>query len=157
MIMSKNWLNQLSPSVLRLGMNIWPPFLGSGIKVTEISQDFRKVRVQLKMRFYNRNYVGTHFGGTLFAMTDPFYMLMLLKNLGPNYIVWDKASKIEFKKPAKGTIHAVFEMHENEFKEISEMANANQKYIFDKEVKVLNEHNEEVACVIKTLYVRKKD
>lgn len=156
--MSKSkWLHNLSPNMLRIGMNIWPPFFGSGIKVTKISKDFRYVEVVLRMRWFNKNYVGTHFGGALFAMTDPFYMLMLIKNLGSKYIVWDKAAKIDFKKPAKGTVRAIFTFTPEELSAIEHCVEKNNKYVFDKPVNILNSNEEVVAVVTKTLYVKKKE
>ena len=86
--------------MLRL-VNIWPPMAGAGIRV-RWGADLKSVDVELKLRFWNRNYVGTHYGGSLYSMTDPFYMLMLMNNLGPGYIVWDKAAAIRFRKPGKG-------------------------------------------------------
>ena len=68
--------------ILKFGMNLWPPFLGAGIRVKQIAPDYKEVVVSMKLRWYNRNYVGTHFGGSLAAMTDPFYMLMLINTLG---------------------------------------------------------------------------
>lgn len=91
-------------------MNIWPPFLGAGIRVKEIDEEFKFARVELKSGLLNRNYVGTHYGGSLFSMTDPFYMLMLLHNLGKDYIVWDKAAEINYKKPGKGRLRADFNL-----------------------------------------------
>jgi acyl-coenzyme A thioesterase PaaI-like protein len=90
-----------SQAGLRRMLNIWPPFLFSGITILEISNDFRFTRVRLKKKLLTSNYVGTLFGGSLFAMTDPFYMLMILKNLGKDYIVWDKRSEIEYVSPVK--------------------------------------------------------
>jgi hypothetical protein len=86
---------------LRRLVNFWPPFLGAGIRVKHIAADMKSVDVEMKLRFWNANYVGTHFGGSLFAMTDAFYMLMLMANLGREYIVWDKAASIRYKKPAE--------------------------------------------------------
>jgi hypothetical protein len=77
----------MKPSTLRLGMNLWPPFLFSGVHVAEIAPDWRYARVELRLRPWNRNYVGTHFGGNLFAMTDPFWMLLLMHCLGRDYYV----------------------------------------------------------------------
>ena len=98
----------LNAKLLRRGMNLWPPFLGAGIRVENISQNFRHARVRLKHGFLNRNIVGVHFGGSLFAMTDPFFMVMVSQNLGKGYIVWDQAARIEFLKPGKGHVHAEF-------------------------------------------------
>src|SRR3546814_325041 len=100
----------MKASRLRLLMNLWPPFAFTGIRVQHIADDFSAVRVALHQRWYNRNYVGSHFGGSLFAMTDPFFMMMLLHQLGSNYIVWDKAAQIEFVKPGRGTVTADFHL-----------------------------------------------
>lgn len=153
---SRNWLSRLPHNWLRVGINLWSPFLGAGIKVTYVSEDYRHIEVRLKMRWYNRNYVGTHFGGSIYSMTDPFYMLMLIKNLGSDYIIWDKASFIEFKKPGRGTLHAIFKFPEDELNVIKGLADKNGKHVFDRSIDVLNEQGEVVASIVKTLYVRKK-
>src|SRR2546429_7301474 len=67
---------------LRRGINLYPPYLGASVRVTHISDDFRRVEVEMPLRFYNRNYFGTHFGGSLYSMCDPFYVLMLANILG---------------------------------------------------------------------------
>ena len=95
-------------SLFRHGLNLWPPYLFAGIHVTDLSADYRRARVELRMRPWNRNYVGTHFGGSLFAMTDPFWMLMVLHHLGRDHFVWDKAGEIEFVKPGRGMVQASF-------------------------------------------------
>ena len=87
-------------------MNLWAPFLGAGIRVTRLQPDWRAIDVEMKMRFWNANFVGTHYGGSLYSMTDPFYMLMLIENLGRDYIVWDKSASIRFRKPGKGKMRA---------------------------------------------------
>src|ERR1039458_1263587 len=109
--MSRNVLLQIlggtkSPAHLRRLVNLWPPFLGAGIRIKHIAPDMKAVDVEMKLRWWNANYVGTHFGGSLFAMTDPFYMLMLMANLGRDYIVWDKAASIRYRKPGKGTVRS---------------------------------------------------
>ena len=101
--MSQGFLSKIAfgPRGMRWLFNFWPPFRGMGVKVREIAPDFRHAVVELRMRLLNRNYVGTHFGGSMFAMTDPFFMLMLMNNLGPGYVVWDKAAPLRFRKPAR--------------------------------------------------------
>ena len=94
------------PGAMRRLFNLWPVFRGAGIRVREIGPDFRSVTVELRAKLLNRNYVGTHFGGSLFAMTDPFFMIMMMQNLGRDYIVWDKAGTVRFLKPARGTVTA---------------------------------------------------
>lgn len=148
--------HKIPANVLRVAANFWAPFFGAGIHITHVSPDYRLVQVQLKLRWYNKNYVGTHFGGSMYAMTDPFYMMMLINNLGREYIVWDKGAKIDFKKPGRGTLFVTFSMTEERIEEIKKIADTQDKYVFDIPVEVLNENNELVASVLKTLYVRKK-
>src|SRR4051812_37955988 len=92
----KNFPNadKMKPNTFRKFLNLWPPFLGAGVKVTNISHDFSEVDVQMKLHKWNKNYVGTHYGGSIFSMTDPFFALIVIKNLGKDYIVWDKTSEI---------------------------------------------------------------
>lgn len=141
---------------LRWLMNIWSPFRGAKIKVVSITEDFREVHVELRPGLLNRNYVGTHFGGSLFAMTDPFYMLMLLQCLGRDYIVWDKDASIRFLKPGTGTVHAVFRLSDAELGEIRQQADTQGKVEPVFTVQVLDRDGEAVAEVSKTLYIRKK-
>src|SRR5258705_5942167 len=88
----------------------WPPLLGAGIKLTWLDKDVRAADVEMRLTPWNRNYVGVHFGGSLFSMTDPFYMLMLAANLGEEYVVWDKAASIRYRKPGKGRVRAEFRL-----------------------------------------------
>ena len=138
-------------------INIWPPFWGSGISVKTVSRDFRFVEVRLKARFFNRNWVGTHYGGSLYSMTDAFYMIMLLENLGKEFIVWDKAAKINFVKPGKGTVVAKFHLTQFQIDEVRSRAVELEKYVFDIPVQVVSQASGEVVAeVVKTLYVRHK-
>lgn len=140
----------------RLLLNLYPPYLGAGVRVRHVSSDFREIVVEMPLRFFNRNYVGTHFGGSLYAMVDPFYMLMLIKNLGPDYIVWDKAASIEFVKPGRGTVRAHFRLDEKVLEEIKERVKDGGKYLPTFTVPVVDRHGDVVARVEKVLYVRKK-
>lgn len=146
------WLN----ANLDRTMNLYPPYLGAGVHITHMSEDFRSIRVEMPLRFYNKNYVGTHFGGSLYSMCDPFYMLMLMKNLGPGYIVWDRAARIEFKKPGRGTVAASFELTEERIEEIRAQAEASHKVEPTFHVQILDEAGDVVAEVEKVLYVRRK-
>lgn len=84
-------------------MNFWPPYLGAGIKVSLLDEREMVVEVSMRLKKLNSNYVGVHFGGSLYSMVDPFYMLILMKKLGGSYIVWDKAASIQFKSPGART------------------------------------------------------
>lgn len=138
-------------------MSLWPPFLGAGIRVSRIDSDFRFIEVKMKLRFWNQNYVGTHFGGSLYAMTDPYYMLMLLENLGRPYIVWDKAATIRFKRPGKGTVRAEFVLTQERIDSIKAALLAQEKRDEIFQVLVKDEQDQVVAEVEKVVYVRRKD
>lgn len=153
----KQWKDNMPAWSFRRAINLWPPFWGAGIHVEAIAEDFRHVEVSLKLRWYNQNYIGTHFGGSMFAMTDPFYMLMLIKNLGKAYIVWDKAASINFIKPGKGTLRAIFNFTGAELAAVRHEADEKGKIQFDRSVDIINAEGETVAEVVKTLYVRRKD
>ena len=142
---------------LRRGVNLWPPFLGAGIRVTRIASDMKSVDVEMKLRWWNANYVGTHFGGSLFAMTDAFYMLMLMANLGRSYIVWDKAASIRYRKPGKGTVRAEFRLTDDQLDDIREKVKTLTKYERTFKVEVKDEQGTVIAEVDKLLYVRKKE
>lgn len=146
----------MKASTFRRLLNLWPPFLFTGIHVAAVSADFRHARVELRMRPWNRNYVGTHFGGSLFAMIDPFWMLLTMKSLGGDYIVWDKAGAIEFLKPGRGTVHACFDLDPavlEEFRSATEDGTRSLRWF---KTDVVNTDGEVVAKIRKQLYVRRK-
>jgi uncharacterized protein DUF4442 len=145
-----------SAKKLQRWVNMYPPYLGAAVRVTRISDDFRNVEVEMPLRFYNRNYVGTHFGGSLYSMCDPFYMLMLINILGPEYIVWDKAATIRFKKPGKGVMKATFQLTEEQIAEICAAAEFQPKVEPQFQVVIKDAEGNVVAEIDKLLYVRKK-
>lgn len=142
--------------LLRLGLNLYPPYLGAGIRVRQISPDFRHVRVSMGLSWYNRNYVRTQFGGSLYSMTDPFYMLMLMNLLGPDYIVWDKAASIDFVSPGKGAVFAEFKVDDALLADVRTRTADGEKYLPELTVEVRDSAGTLVATVHKTLYVRLK-
>lgn len=141
---------------LRRLMNLWPPFLFAGIRVRRIDDDFRAARVELRMRPWNRNYVGVHFGGSLFAMTDPFWMILVKERLGRGYMVWDQAAQIEFLKPGRGTVAAEFRLEDAVVEALREAAAEGGKVLRWFEAEVHDAAGEAVARVRKQVYVRRK-
>lgn len=137
-------------------INFYGPFLGAAVKLEKMSKDYRHAVVSMKLTFYNKNYMGTQFGGSLYAMVDPWYMLMLIKNLGKDYIVWDKAATIQFKRPGKGKVRAEFNLSEQQLEEIRATLVAQNKmdYIFKVEIKDVE--GKLIAQVEKVLYIRRK-
>jgi acyl-coenzyme A thioesterase PaaI-like protein len=147
---------RFSAKQLMKGMRWWPPFLGAGIRVKSFSDDFREAVVVLKLGRFNRNAVGTHFGGSLYAMTDPFFAIMLMRNLGGDYLVWDKSASIEYVAPGRGTVSAHFSLSQARIDDIKAQAAAGEKVLPQFTVDVKDETGGMVARVYKTLYVRLK-
>ena len=147
---------RVSAGTLRRVLNVWPPFLFAGIRVRAVSGDFRHARVELRQRWYNRNFVGTHFGGSLFAMTDPFWMIMTMQALGDGYIVWDKAATIDFVKPGRGTVGARFDLGDDVLARIRDATADGEKYLHWFETDVTDAEGDVVAKVRKQVYVRRK-
>ena len=147
---------KMTPRLFKLGLNLWPPFLFTGIHVDAVGADWRSARVELRLRPWNRNYVGTQFGGSLFAMTDPFWMLLTLNAIGSDYYVWDQAGSIEFVKPGRGTVHAQFDLDDATLQELRDATAGGQKVLrwFDNDI--IDRDGELVARVRKQLYVRRK-
>jgi hypothetical protein len=111
--------------------NFWPPFLFSGIHIDHIDKNFRSIRVSLRDYILNRNYVGTAFGGSLSAMTDPFFMIMFINILGKEYYVWDKAGRIDFVAPGKGRLSVDFRVSDEQIAEIRDSALGGEKVLRD--------------------------
>ena len=143
-----------SATGMRRLLNLWPPLLFSGITVMEVSKDFRYAKVRLKKKSLTSNYVGTLFGGSLFAMTDPFFMIMAMKNLGKKYIVWDKRGEIEFVSPGKETVYAIFHLTDEDLQDIKTEVQKSGKYLKWFEVELKTTQGAVVARVKKQIYFR---
>jgi hypothetical protein len=137
-------------------LNIYPPLLGAGIRVRRIQPDWKAIDVEMRLRFWNANYVGTQYGGSLYSMADPFYMLMLIHNLGPAYTVWDKSASIRFRKPGRGTVRCAFRLSDAELEKIRQALETQEKIEPNYLVEVRDESGEVVAVVEKILHIRKK-
>ena len=141
---------------MRMVLNLYPPFLGAGIRIKRLDADWRTIEVEMKLRRWNANYVGTHYGGSLYSMTDPFYMLMLIENLGREYIVWDKSACIRFRRPGKGTVRANFIITEAQLEEIRTTLRTQEKLESTFKVEVRDTDGTVVAEVEKVLHIRRK-
>ena len=144
---------------MRMLINLWPPFLGAGIRVRRLSPDWTEIDVEMKLHWWNRNYVGTHYGGSLYSMADPFFMIMLIQNLGKDYIVWDKSASIRFKKPGRGTVSASFRLSQEQIREIKQALNTHENEKIERvfTVEVKDESGSVVAQIEKLLHIRRKD
>ena len=136
-------------------LNLYPPYLGAGVRVRP-SADLRTFEVRMKIRFWNRNYVGTHFGGSLYTMCDPFLMLILMEALGRDYVVWDKAATIRFRRPGRGTVRARFHIPEERLAAIRAEADAAGRAEPRFTAEVRDREGEVVAEVEKLLSVSRR-
>ena len=137
-------------------LNLWPPFWGAGIRVRHIAADWKRVVVEMKLGLANRGANGTHFGGSLYAMTDPFFALMVAHNLPADYVVWDKAASIDFVSPGRGRMRAEFRLTDEDLATIRKMTASGDKHLHLFKVDVVDEQKLVVARVDKVVYVRQR-
>ena len=147
-------MNSTWRRILEKWINFYPPLVGAGIRSRTIDQ--YTIQVGMKLTPFNRNIVGSHFGGSLYAMCDPWYMLILMRTLGADYIVWDKSASIQFLQPGRGTVTATFNIPKERVAEIRRGADNDQKIEPTFEVDVQDAQGQVVAHVEKLLYIRKK-
>lgn len=138
-------------------INWYPPYLFSGIKVIAHAEDFSSFKTQLKLTWYNRNLVGTAFGGSLYSMCDPFFMFILVIHLGEEYIVWDKSASIDFVKPGKGTVYAEIRLAKDQIDEVKKVVDEKGKHVFEFQCEVKDEEGNVIAKLKKGMYVSRKD
>lgn len=137
-------------------LNAYPPYAAAGIRIVEVSTDLSTIAVQMGLHAWNRNFFGTHFGGSLYSMCDPFFLFQVLLKLGDDYVVWDKAATIRFMKPGTGTVRAVFQMPEAKIEELRSLAASGLKVEPVFTVQVRDQTGDVVAEVEKVLYIRLK-
>lgn len=147
---------KLTPAIAKFCLNLYPPYLGAGVRIAMIRPDWREMRIEMKLHWYNRNAVGTHFGGSLYSMIDPHLMLMLMMLLGREYVIWDKAATIDFVKPGLGTVSSIITVSDDDLRLIREKTANGDKYLPEFNVRIENEAGELVADVKKVIYIRKK-
>lgn len=145
-----------TPQSLKRLLNIYPPYIGAGIRLDYVSDDWKELHVGMALRWYNRNAVNTHFGGSLYSMIDPHLMLMLMQLLGRNYLIWDKAAEIDFKKASKRRVKSVITITDDDIESIRRNTADGAKHFPVFWIDIKDETDELVARVKKTLYVKKK-
>lgn len=146
----------MKPRALRRYVNFWPPMLFSGIRIEHIADDWRSARVRLKLRWYNRNYVGTQFGGSLFSMVDPWWMILVMECLGRDYVVWDQAGEITFVAPGREDVFCEFAVEDAVLDELRAATAGGEKCLRWFETDVKTAGGELIARVRKQIYVRRK-
>jgi hypothetical protein len=140
----------------RWKFNLFPAYRGTGGRVAYIADDFHEIRVKIPLTWRTRNYVGTIYGGSMYGAIDPIYMLMLIRILGRDYVVWDKAAKIRFRRPGKETLYADFKLTPDEIVTIKELAEASKSVDRIYELELKDKDGVVHAQIEKTLYIAKK-
>ncbi|MBI5538031.1 MAG: DUF4442 domain-containing protein [Deltaproteobacteria bacterium] len=140
----------------RLAFNLFPAYYGTGGRVTHIASDWSEVRIELPLSLRTRNYVGTIFGGSIYGAVDPIYMLMLIKRLGRDYVVWDKAAAIRFRRPGRTTLHAVFRVDQGELDSIRRDLETSRSVERIYKIELCDRSGTVHAVVDKTLHIRRK-
>lgn len=147
---------RLTPRLLKFVLNIYGPYLGAGVRVKRISADWLEMDVAMALRWYNRNAMGTQFGGSLYSMVDPHFMLLLMQKLGKSYVIWDRAAQIDFLRPGRGQVSAAIRLTEAQVDRIRSETAAGYPYRPEFEVEIIDPDGRLVARVHKTLYVKRK-
>ena len=143
--------------VLKYGFNLSPMYRRTSAKVVYISEDFLKIQIKLPFSYKNTNYVGTIFGGSMFSAVDPFPMTQLMNLIGDDYVVWDKAAEIFFRRPAKEDIYADFIYSIEELEEIKKKAKELNEFEIVKITKLTNKDKSIVYCEVhKKVYIANK-
>ena len=145
----------VSATTLKYLIKLWPPLWFTGIRFDHISADFRHIRTVMTLRFYNKNLNGVQFGGNLFAMADPCLMMMIARNLGPEYRVLDKAGDIDFIKPGISKVTANFYLTDADLDDIRQRTNDGKKYFKEFVIDIVDDNKQPVARVVRTVYIRK--
>ena len=147
---------KFSPKSLKRILNFYPPYLGAGVNVSYISSDWSELHVSMSLRWFNRNAVGTHFGGSLYSMIDPHLMLLLMRLLGKGYLVWDKAASIEFIKPSKRKVTSIIKISKTDLKTIRLKTDSGEKYFPEFILEIKDENGDLIAKIKKTIYIKRK-
>ena len=147
---------RITPRRLALGMSLWIPNLCSGIRVRRFSDDWTRATVELHVKLLTRNYVKTAFGGSMSAMTDPYFFMLVTHQLGRDYVVWDTRGEIEFLKPGRGVLTAEFEVTREKAEELRQRAHGGAKVLEWFETVITDRHGDVVAKVRREVYIREK-
>jgi acyl-coenzyme A thioesterase PaaI-like protein len=143
--------------LMRLRFNLFPAYRGTGARVTYVADDLREIRVRLPLSWRTRNYVGTIFGGSMYAAADPILMVMLIRNLGRGYVVWDKSASIRFRRPGRTTLHARFTLEQAELDAIRDALERTDRIDRVYAVELVDAEGVVHAEVEKTIHIRRRE
>jgi acyl-coenzyme A thioesterase PaaI-like protein len=132
-------------------------YRGTGGRLRYIAEDWSEVRLDLPLTWRTRNYVGTIFGGSIYSAVDPMFMLMLIRRLGPDFLVWDKSATIQFKKPGRETLHARFLVGDDELEAVRSALESPRSIDRTYVVDLVDNSGTVCATVEKVIYIRLRE
>ncbi len=138
---------------MRWMFKLFPVYMGTGASITYIAGDYKELRVKIPLSWRTRNYVGTIYGGSIYSAIDPMYMLMLMRILGKEFVVWDKAANIKFKKPGTDTLYANFIITEEELASIKQQVADKGEVNYNFNLDIVDKNGIVHASVEKLIYV----
>ncbi|MFT5446843.1 MAG: acyl-coenzyme A thioesterase PaaI-like protein [Gammaproteobacteria bacterium] len=144
---ARSWFN-------RTKFNLFPCFRRTGARIIEISPDERHIKIKLPLNWSTRGYFGTTFGGSIYAATDPVYMVMLNRALGRRYAAWDKAAQVRFMRPGRATLYASFDLSEQEIDDIKALLETEESIERSYQVEMVDGSGEVHAVIDKLVHVR---
>ena len=147
----------LRSRLTRVAFNFFPAYRGTGARIAYIADDWREVRIRLPLGLRTRNYVGTIFGGSMYGAVDPIHMVMLIRNLGPGYVVWDKSASIRFRRPGRSTLYARFVIEQAELDAIRAALERERAVDRTYRVDLTDRAGTVHAQVEKVIHIRRKD
>ncbi|MFH7766757.1 PaaI family thioesterase [Acinetobacter sp. BSP-28] len=147
---------QTIPAISKFLLNRYAPYRGAGIEIDKVDLANYHIRIKMPLTRKNQNVVGVHFGGSLYSMVDPLYMLILMHHLGSKYIVWDKSASIQFLSPGRGTVYADIRLDSTEIEQIKQLAENHAPVYRNYNVNIFDESGVRIAEVQKTVYIRRK-
>ncbi|MGY1550774.1 DUF4442 domain-containing protein [Microbacterium sp. A588] len=147
---------KITPRRLAIGMSLWAPNFFSGIRIRRFSEDWTHATVELHINVITRNYVKTAFGGSMSAMTDPYFFMLVMHQLGRDYVVWDTRGEIEFLKPGRGVLTAHFHVPKEKADQLRERAAGGTKVLEWFETEITDRDGDVVARVRREVYIREK-
>ena len=144
-------------TLFKYGFNLSPMYRRSTARIISVSPDLKLIQIKLPISYKNRNYVNSIFGGSLFSAVDPILMVQLINIIGPDYVVWDKAAHIRFKRPAKEDVYASFDYTTAELETIKSRVAVENEIEIVKTTQLQNKAGTKLFCEVdKTIYIAEK-
>jgi hypothetical protein len=143
-------------TLFKHGFNISPMYRRSVARIIYVSENLQEVVIKIPLNYKNRNYVGSIYGGSMLSATDPIYMTQLMNILGNDFVVWDKATTVRYKRPAREQVFAKFIFSDEEIIQIKNEIILKNEIDLIKKVNIVNKSDEVFAEVTKTIYISQK-